>query len=540
MEPTFSSRLVAVAIITAPDQAAIASAAAILARVGRAVHLVMFGRITTNPAGHISQQLRERHAAMTAKYIVPPERYSFERGSRYLLFDPANFIWFVTDDKGKAIVDGLSQAQGLEAAAATLAHLVGANPQSIEITSYLEKFIHYLVKIGFLHQDEYKPAQLPNGVADRPQVLYIHLTNKCNLRCPYCYNQEHRTELIQIGKEHGSSKVSTEGRTDDFLRIIDEAAQLGFFEVKLTGGEATLNKDFLLMAAHARSKGMRVNLLTNGTLVTPELAREIAAVVDSVSISVDSANPEEHDAVRGRGTHAKAINAFSLLREAGAKFLHVNAVITPINVDSAGKFLDYAFNTLKADRVTTAGTDIVVDDPKGRWGAGSFQLTQEQQYRFFEQSRDFYRNRATECPVNVSRSSIFRRQCGAGNGVVSMDANGDIYPCQTLHRPEFCCGNAFASGLGPILKQSRVLREAKCALVDVLPQCRECAVRYICGGGCRSEAYSKEGDYLAWNKEMCQIFFATAVDKLWKLATVPVQDSEKVVAKDDGQQRHTN
>jgi len=43
MEPTFSSRLVAVAIITAPDQAAIASAAAILARVGRAVHLVMFG-----------------------------------------------------------------------------------------------------------------------------------------------------------------------------------------------------------------------------------------------------------------------------------------------------------------------------------------------------------------------------------------------------------------------------------------------------------------------------------------------------------------
>jgi len=39
---------------------------------------------------------------------------------------------------------------------------------------------------------------------------------------------------------------------------------------------------------------------------------------------------------------------------------------------------------------------------------------------------------------------------------------------------------------------------------------------------------------------MCQIFFATAVDKLWKLATVPVQDSEKVVAKDDGQQRHTN
>lgn len=151
MEPKFSSRLVAVEIITAPDLAAIASAAATRARATRPVF--QYVRPDREPIwSNISvNSQKERYSAMSTKYIVPPERYSFERGSRYLLLDPVNFIWFVTDDKGKAIVDGLSQTQDLEAAATALAGLVGANPQRIEIANYLEKFIHYLLKIGRAH-----------------------------------------------------------------------------------------------------------------------------------------------------------------------------------------------------------------------------------------------------------------------------------------------------------------------------------------------------------------------------------------------------
>lgn len=464
---------------------------------------------------------------MTAKYLVPPEHYSFARDSKYLFFDPVNFIWFVTDGKGKAVVDEIARTQSSEAAAEALVRLLGYEIHSSAVAEYVDKYVGYLLRIGFLHEDEYKRARLPSGIADRQQVLYLHLTSKCNLHCPYCYNQEHRIELIQIGKIADSSSISTEGRTEDFLKVINEAAQLGFLEIKLTGGEATLNKDFLLMARLAKSQGMRVNLLTNGTLITPNLARDIAEVVDSVSLSIDSANPEKHDAVRGRGTHAKVVQAFRLLKEAGIKCMHVNAVITPANIDSVGDFLDYAFNDLKADRVTTAGSDIQVDDPENRWGAAAYQLGEDQQYRLYEQTHEFYSTRGAAFFSPTSRSRLFRRQCGAANGIVSIDANGDVYPCQTLHRPEFRCGNAFKSGLGRVLVESAVLRNVRGSVVDILPECQICAVRYICAGGCRAEAYSRQGNFLAWNRTMCKTLFATAINQLWNSATTPVQDSEK-------------
>lgn len=464
---------------------------------------------------------------MALTYVVPPENYVFERDSRYLLLDPVNFLWFVTDDKGKAMFDGLLGGTGERGAAESLANLIGADPNSDALNSYVRKYIDHLLKIGFLHEGQYQKAELPSGTLDSPKVLYIHLTSKCNLRCPYCYNQDHRTELIQIGKFPGSSEITTEGRVEDFLKIVDEAAELGFVEVKLTGGEATLNRDFLVIAARAKAHGMRVNLLTNGSLITEQLAKEIAAVIDSVSISVDSASAEEHDSVRGRGSHAKAVNAINLLREAGAKYVHVNAVITPVNANSVGAFLDYAENTLKADKVTTAGSGIKVEDPQDRWGAADYQLTKEQQYHVFEQTRDFYNEHPGPQRL-VHRGELFRKQCGVGNGIVSIDANGDIYPCQTLHRSEFNCGNAFRSGLRAVLEKSEIIKRSKQAAVDILPECKTCPVRYICAGGCRSEAYTLEGDFLARNRAMCPTYFAAAVDQLWNAATIPVQDSAKV------------
>jgi radical SAM protein with 4Fe4S-binding SPASM domain len=460
------------------------------------------------------------------KYVVPPEHHMFERDSKYLILDPVNFIWFVTDDKGKAMFDGLAQTQEVEGAIQSLAHLVGMNPDDPSIAVYVSKFVAHLVEIGILHEGEYKRQEIGTGILDSPKILYIHLTSKCNLKCPYCYNQEHRAELIQIGRSPDSASLSTEGHTDDFLKIVDEAADLGFYQVKLTGGEALLNKDFLRIAKRAKMRGMNVNLLTNGSLMTKELAKEIVTCVDSVSISIDSDNPAEHDAVRGRGGHAKAIQAIQMLRDAGPIFIHVNAVMTPVNLESTASFLEYATNVLKAEKITIAGTGIKVEDPSQRWGAADYQLTKPQQERLYQLSSEFYKRQTSAQPI--SRWSLFRKQCGVGNGIVSLDPNGEIYPCQTLHRKEFECGNAFKLGLGTVLKESAVIKGTKMAAVDILPECKTCPVRYVCAGGCRSEAYTQEGDFLARNRMMCSSYFKGAVDQLWRAASIPVQDKERV------------
>jgi radical SAM protein with 4Fe4S-binding SPASM domain len=463
------------------------------------------------------------------QYTLPPEYHVFERDAKYLLMDPRNFVWFVTDDKGKAAFDGLAKSGEPEDAAESLANLLGLNASSPAIANYVNKYVRHLLDIGFLHEGDYTQVDWGTGVLERPQILYIHLTSKCNLKCPYCYNQEHRTELIKIGQGPGGGVLTTEGRSDNFLRVVDEAAQLGFREIKLTGGEALLNKDALKIAERAKSRGMWVNLLTNGVLVTEEMAQQIAPVVNSVSISLDSDKAEEHDAVRGKGTHAKVLEAIQRLKSAGVKSIHLNSVVTPVNLDSVGSFLDFAWNEIKANDVTIAGSAINVDDPSGRWGAAEYVLTSDEYRQVYEQSRQFYQIQGRSEKKIIPRASLRRSHCGVGNGIVSVDPNGDVYPCQTLHLPEFLCGNAFKSGLQNVLENSGVIKKMKRAAVDILPECSVCPVRYVCSGGCRSEAYTREGDFLARNKAMCPTYFETAMDRLWESANIPIQDSGKAV-----------
>lgn len=463
------------------------------------------------------------------RYVLPPEYHAFERDAKHLFIDPVNFVWFVTDEKGKAAFDGLARAGRSEDAAESLSRSLGISGDSPAVANYVEKYVKHLLDIGFLHEGEYRKMDWWDGIMECPQILYIHLTSRCNLKCPYCYNQEHRTNLIEIGRGPGSGSISTEGGAEDFLRVVDEAAAIGFVEVKLTGGEALINKDALRIAERAKSHGMRVNLLTNGLLVTEEMAEKIARVVDSVSVSLDSDKPEEHDAVRGRGTHAKVVEAIHRLKRAGVKTLHLNSVVTQVNLNSVGSFLDYAWNELKANEVTYAGSALSVDDPSGRWGAAKYMLTGEEYRQVYEQSRNFYQIQGRSQKKVTPRSSLRRRQCGVGNGIVSIDPNGDLYPCQTLHMPEFLCGNVFKSGLRSVLENSGMLKKMKRAVVDILPECNTCPVRYVCSGGCRAEAYTREGEFLARNRAMCPTYFEQAVDDLWKTANIPVQEMGKAM-----------
>jgi radical SAM protein with 4Fe4S-binding SPASM domain len=246
--------------------------------------------------------------------------------------------------------------------------------------------------------------------------------------------------------------------------------------------------------------------------------------VDAVSISLDSAREELHDQVRGKGTHAKVIRAIEMLRDAGMKWIHINAVITPVTKDHVEEFLEYAWDDVGANHVSLAGEAIAVEDPSGRWGAEQYMMTEEEYLHMSKQEKNFYAKRSrNEEPQTVHRFQLRRTQCGVGNGIVSVDANGDVYPCQTMHTEEMLCGNAFEDGLEHVLEHSAKLNEMKNLVVDILPECSTCPVRYVCAGGCRQEAYSREGDLLARNRAMCPTFFENAVNKLWNAANQPAE-----------------
>lgn len=158
------------------------------------------------------------------------------------------------------------------------------------------------------------PAQLP--------ILVMMITDKCNLHCKMCGACDYTPG------DHGMLT------TEEWLRVLDAAARLNTQILSITGGEALLRHDVFEIIRRARALGMAVHLNTNGLLLTDkhiDLLR--GAGVDTVSISLESADEAVHDAIRGRGTFARTVKNLRRLRaRAPGIRVGINCVVNRGNV----------------------------------------------------------------------------------------------------------------------------------------------------------------------------------------------------------------
>ena len=130
-----------------------------------------------------------------------------------------------------------------------------------------------------------------------PSLVSWNLTKKCNLQCPHCY--------LSAGRA-----ADRELTTDECLALLDEMRTLGTEMLILTGGEPLLRKDIYQLAETASGMGMWVVMGTNGVLVTRAVARKMVECgVKGVGISIDSADPDRHNAFRGGAMRGSTLYA---------------------------------------------------------------------------------------------------------------------------------------------------------------------------------------------------------------------------------------
>ena len=97
---------------------------------------------------------------------------------------------------------------------------------------------------------------------------------------------------------------------------------------------------------------------------------------------------------------------------------------------------------------------------------------------------------AMDAPVGVNLT--VKRNCGAGCKSLSVDADGTIYPCHMLHRPELAMGNAFTGAVLDAL-QTDVSRTFQTLDAEKFEDCGSCRYLRICGGGCRARSLFASG-----------------------------------------------
>ena len=160
-------------------------------------------------------------------------------------------------------------------------------------------------------------------LSDKPALswkLWLYTNYDCNLRCRYCV-AESSPEAPRRALGLGNVK-----------RLVNEAVDLGFQDVFLTGGEPFILDDIYEMLAYA-SAWVRTTVLTNGILLQGQRLEKLRAVANDnliVQVSLDGGRAEDHDAYRGPGTWAKTVEGIKRLKQHGFR-VRLGTTETPAN-----------------------------------------------------------------------------------------------------------------------------------------------------------------------------------------------------------------
>ena len=135
-----------------------------------------------------------------------------------------------------------------------------------------------------------------------------HITDKCNLRCTHCY-QENYTDASEIPFEELRVVANK------LFQTLSKWKKKGDFSI--TGGEPFIRKDVFSFLEYLDSSERVSNLdiLSNGTIITDKTAETLKklAKLDRVQVSLDGASAKSHDRIRGHGAFEKAINGIRIL-----------------------------------------------------------------------------------------------------------------------------------------------------------------------------------------------------------------------------------
>ena len=336
----------------------------------------------------------------------------------------------------------------------------------------------------------------------------VNLTNRCNLRCRWCYNAGRTTDEMPV-----------EAMMDAVARGRDVLEKDATFIV--LGGEPLLDLGRLRVALD-RAGALFTSpacVSTNGTLLTPQAVETLAERRVDVQVSLDSPCAARHDAERGPGVFDKAVEGVRRLVEAGA-YTILSMVYTRENYTEFEPYLDMAlelgvnearFIPMRMIGLGVDYRDLAPDQTR------TFRHLMEILDRRPELGpllrRDFFSILVTVCRYTASRTC-----CGIARRVIFIDADGKVYPCPNHTQADHVCGDLHEQHLADIFRNSPVLRAFREQYqVSRYTRCRTCPFRHWCAGDCRGEVLALTGDPLAPSPH-CGELRETILEILWLIA----------------------
>jgi AdoMet-dependent heme synthase len=318
-----------------------------------------------------------------------------------------------------------------------------------------------------------------------PLVMSYNVTRECNMKCSHCY-------INATDKKH-ADELSTE----EAKNVIDQIHKVSSPLLILSGGEPLLRQDIYELIEYGTKKGLKIGLGSNGYLIDDAVAKKLkAAGIATVSISIDSSIPAQHDEFRGvAGAWEKSVNACKALRQNGI-LVQVNTTLTHDNYN-------------QIDDIMTLAESIGVENfhlfflvPTGR-GVKLTDISPEKYEEMitntFAKVHKHRLNVKPSCAPQFMRIAQgmgldmrqWVRGCLAGMHYCRIYPNGDVTPCPYL---PIKLGNIKEQDFKDIWFNSEVFKNLR-NLETLKGKCGACEYKTACGG-CRARAYGLSSDFI--------------------------------------------
>lgn len=323
------------------------------------------------------------------------------------------------------------------------------------------------------------------------EQIYFYLTEGCNLACRHCWLSP---KLENENVIHPSLSIEL------FKSVLEQAMPLVLKAVKLTGGEPLLHSEISDLLKIVKDRDISLFIETNGVLCTPALAEEIAFGKKAfVSVSLDGANAETHEWVRGiNGCFEATLEGIRNLVKAGIK-PQIILTIMEHNKTQLEALVRLAeslgaesvkFNlvqpTGRGEKMNEAGETLSMEEllALGQWvfndlsGSTKLKLHYDLPPAFRKMSKMFG-EKGDGCAT-----------CGILK-IIGVLANGDYALCGIgTHIPEFVFGNAMPDRLEEIWKNSPIFKELREGIPSRFEGvCGICHMKRFCSASCIAQNY---------------------------------------------------
>lgn len=316
-----------------------------------------------------------------------------------------------------------------------------------------------------------------------PLWLLFELTYRCPLHCVFCYNPVDFTQ------------TENELPTEDWLRVLREARELGAVQLGLSGGEPMLRDDLEPITAEAHRLGYYTNLITSGVGLTETRVRALKdAGLDHIQLSFQDSTREMNDFLSHTRTFELKQKVAALIKGHGYPMV-LNCVIHRMNIDHLDTIIEmadrlgaeylelantqyYSWAHLNRDHLMPSRAQLLEAERK----TNAWRARLGNRMRIFFVVPDYYETRPKRC-MN-----------GWGSTFMTVTPDGTALPCHTAKMlPGLTFPNVREMSVREIWHDSDGFNRFR-GTGWMKEPCASCDEREKDLGGCRCQAYLLAND----------------------------------------------